>query len=64
MAGPFIGSEAVAAGRLRKYDLLTRFIRVYPDVYIVTSLDTEAVIIARLTTEWNRRTCNQIEKSA
>lgn len=30
----------------------------------VTSCDTEAVIIARLTTEWNRRTCAGREKTA
>ncbi|QVI28636.1 hypothetical protein MN2019_04610 [Mycolicibacterium neoaurum] len=34
MAIPFIGSEAVASGGLRKHELRSRFTVLYPDVYI------------------------------
>jgi hypothetical protein len=34
MAQVFIGSEAVAAGTVSKYDLRARYRRVLPDVYI------------------------------
>lgn len=55
MAGPFIGSEAVAAGRLRKYDLLTRFIRVYPGVYIAPETELSAPLRAKAAWLWSRR---------
>lgn len=43
---------------IRRHDEVTRL--GWSDIR-VTSLDTEAVIIARLTDEWNRRTCSQRE---
>ncbi|MGE2722112.1 hypothetical protein [Mycolicibacterium celeriflavum] len=55
MAGPFIGSEAVAAGRLRKYDLLTRFVRVYPGVYMAPEIELSAPLRAKAAWLWSRR---------
>lgn len=55
MAEPFIGSEAVAAGRLRKYDLLTRFTRLYPDVYIAPETELSAPLRAKAAWLWSRR---------
>lgn len=34
MGDPFVGSEALAAGRLTRYELRSRFVAVYPDVYL------------------------------
>lgn len=55
MAGPFLGSEAVAAGRLTKYDLLARFTRLYPDVYIAPETELSAPLRAKAAWLWSRR---------
>ena len=34
MGNPFIGSEAVAAGRLTKYQLRSKYVAVHHDVYL------------------------------
>lgn len=36
---PFLGSEAVAAGRASEYDLRSRFTAIYPDVYVADDAD-------------------------
>nr|WP_090279868.1 type IV toxin-antitoxin system AbiEi family antitoxin [Mycolicibacterium komanii]CRL75931.1 hypothetical protein CPGR_04259 [Mycolicibacterium komanii] len=55
MVEPFIGSEAVAAGRLTKYDLLTRFVRVHPDVYTAPATELSAPLRAKAAWLWSRR---------
>ncbi|BBZ47146.1 endonuclease domain-containing protein [Mycobacterium parmense] len=44
MGVPFIGSEAIAAGRLTKAELATRYRRLFPDVYI----EREALVTAEI----------------
>lgn len=55
MIEPFIGSEAVATGRLTKYDLLTRFQRLYPDVYIAPGAELSAPSRAKAAWLWSGR---------
>ncbi|EID17284.1 hypothetical protein [Mycolicibacterium phlei] len=47
---PFIGSEALERGLVRKYDLRTRFTALYPDVYIPNSLQPS--LRQRATAAW------------
>ena len=51
MQTPFIGSEAVAAGRVRKYELRSRFTPMFPDVYTDKSGD-DLTIYHRATAAW------------
>ena len=55
MGDPFIGSEAVAAGRLSPYALRSRFIAVYPDVYLPTGAEVTAITRAYAAWLWTRR---------
>lgn len=48
---PFIGSEAVAAGRVRKHQLRSRYIAMFPDVYTDKSGD-DLTIYHRATAAW------------
>jgi hypothetical protein len=50
MQVPFIGSEAVASGLVRKHQLRSRFIAVFPDVYICP--ETELTMANRATAAW------------
>lgn len=50
MQVPFIGSEAVSAGLVRKHVLRTRFVALYPDVY--TRPDIELNMQHRATAAW------------
>jgi hypothetical protein len=47
---PFIGSAAVAAGKIRKHELRTRFRVVFPDVYVTK--DAELTLHQRVTAAW------------
>lgn len=47
MVGPFIGSEAIAAGMLTKSELATRFRRLFPDIYV----ERDVAITAELRTK-------------
>jgi very-short-patch-repair endonuclease len=47
---PFIGSAAVAAGKIRKHELRTRFRVVFPDVYVAK--DAELTLHQRATAAW------------
>jgi hypothetical protein len=47
---PFIGSEAVAAGEVRKHQLRANFRAVYPNVYV--SADTVLTVRQRATAGW------------
>ena len=55
MRVPFIGSEAIAAGSLTPYELRTRFVKLYPDVYVSREIDLTATIRAEAAWLWSRR---------
>ena len=55
MVAPFIGSEAVAAGRLMPYQLRSRFARLYPDVYVPCRAQVSAVTRAKAAYLWTGR---------
>ncbi|MEB3030376.1 hypothetical protein [[Mycobacterium] nativiensis] len=55
MGAPFIGSEAVAAARLTKYALSSRFVAIHPDVYVPRSTRLTAVLRAKAAWLWSRR---------
>ncbi len=55
MADPFIGSEALRAGRLTRHRLRTRFVTVYPDVYVPAGAELTAVARAKAAWLWTRR---------
>jgi hypothetical protein len=50
MEAPFIGSEAIASRSLTPYTLRTRFVALYPDVYI--PMDTVPSAITRARAAW------------
>ncbi|TFV59896.1 hypothetical protein E4P42_05820 [Mycobacterium sp. PS03-16] len=52
---PFIGSEALAAGRLTPHALRTRFRAVYPDVYVRRDVEWNARRRAMAAWLWTRR---------
>ncbi len=55
MGEPFIGSEALRAGRLTPYALRSRFVALYPDVYIAPDDEVTAVTRAKAGFLWTRR---------
>lgn len=55
MAEPFIGSAAVAAGRLTKYTLSSSFVAVHHDIYVPRDTQPTAVLRARAAWLWSRR---------
>jgi hypothetical protein len=52
---PFIGSEAIASRSLTPYALRTRFVALYPDVYIPLDTVPSAVTRARAAWLWSGR---------
>lgn len=52
---PFLGSEAVAAARLTKYALSSRFIAIHHDVYVPRGTQFTAVRRAKAAWLWSRR---------
>lgn len=52
---PFIGSEAIATGRLTPYALRSRFTAMHPDVYLPNDAEISAVIRAKAAWLWSRR---------
>ncbi len=50
LRGPFVGSEALAAGKVTKYQLRSQYRAVFPDVYIAR--DTEPTLRQRATAAW------------
>ena len=52
---PFIASEAIAAGELTPHVLRTRFLAVYPGVYVAKDADITAAIRAEAAFLWSRR---------
>ncbi|MGW0159198.1 hypothetical protein ACWDUN_07715 [Mycobacterium sp. NPDC003323] len=55
MTQPFIGSEAVAAGRISKYRLATRFAAIHPDVYVEPGAELTPDQRAMAAWLWSRR---------
>lgn len=55
MAGPFIGSEALAAGAVTKNQLTTCHTRLFRDVYIVKNIEITAADRAKAAWLWSRR---------
>jgi hypothetical protein len=55
MGDPFIGSEALASGRLTPYALRSRFVAIYPDVYLQTNAELSATTRAQAAWLWSRR---------
>lgn len=55
MAQAFIGSEALATGELTPYALRSRFVAVYPDVYVGKNVEMTARLRARAGWLWSRR---------
>jgi very-short-patch-repair endonuclease len=55
MGEPFIGSEAIAAGLLTKYDLHSRHVRLIRDVYLQRNSEVTAVVRAKAGWLWTGR---------
>ncbi len=55
MSEPFIGSEAIAAGDITKSSLRRRYIRLFPDVYVVAGAEPTAQDLARGGWLWSGR---------
>ncbi len=55
MVAPFIGSEALRAGRLTRHTLRTRFVAVFPDVYTPAGTTLTAVAKAEAAYLWTGR---------
>lgn len=55
MAGPFIGSEAIAAGTLTKSQLLSRYRRLFRDVYVDPHVEITAELRAHAGWLWAGR---------
>lgn len=55
MGEPFIGSDAVASGRLTPYALRSRFIAIHPDIYLPRDARITAAIRAQAAWLWSRR---------
>lgn len=55
MGEPFIGSEALASGRLTRHQLRSRFASLYPDVYLRRDAEMTAAVRARAAWLWSRR---------
>jgi hypothetical protein len=55
MEEPFIGSEAVDAGLLTPYGLRSRFVSIYPDVYVPSGVHLTATLRAHGAWLWSRR---------
>jgi hypothetical protein len=51
MGEPFIGSEALASGRLTRHQLRSRFAALYPDVYLRRDAEMTAAVRARAACE-------------
>lgn len=55
MGDPFVGSEAVANGELRKSALRTRYTRVFRDVYVSPGTELTPLVRAKAGWLWSRR---------
>jgi hypothetical protein len=55
MAEPFVGSEALACGQLSKYTLRSRYVALYPNVYVPRDTSLSAVDRAKAAWLWSQR---------
>ncbi len=55
MKAPFIGREALDAGRLTRHELRSKFVTIYPGVYVATGTRVTAKDRARAAWLWSRR---------
>lgn len=55
MAEPFVGSEAVASGRVTPYALRTRFVPIHRDVFVPRGTELTAVVRAHAAWLWSQR---------
>jgi hypothetical protein len=55
MQEPFVGSEAVASGTVTKYALRSRFVAIYPDIYVAADTELTAGLRAHAAWLWSRR---------
>jgi|SRR5690349_18983436 len=55
MGEPFIGSEAVASGRLKPYALRSRFSALHRDVYLANDAEMTAITRGKAAWLWSRR---------
>lgn len=55
MGEPFLGSEALARGRLTRHALRSRHTAIHPDVYVAAHTEPTAVLRARAAWLWSRR---------
>ncbi len=55
MGEPFIGSEATATGALTPYRLRSKFVALYPDVYVPANAEVTAVTRAKAAWLWSGR---------
>ncbi|WP_407687746.1 hypothetical protein [Mycobacterium sp. HUMS_1102779] len=55
MVEPFLGSEAVASGRVTPYALRSRFTAIHRDVYVPRDTEITAVVRAEAAWLWSRR---------
>lgn len=53
MGTPFIGNEAIASGRLTPYALRSRFVALYPNVYVPNGTVVTAAVRARAAWLWS-----------
>lgn len=64
MGEPFVGSDAVAAGRLTPYQLRSKFVAVHRDVYVARDCPLTASIRAKAAWLWSARGCVIAGRSA
>jgi AbiEi antitoxin C-terminal domain len=55
MGGPFLGSEALADGRVTRNALRRQFVSLYPDVYVPRNVAVTAKVRAKACWLWSRR---------
>jgi hypothetical protein len=55
MVDPFLGSEALACGRITRHTLRSNFVAVHPDVYLPAAAELSADVRARSAWLWSRR---------
>lgn len=55
MGEPFIGSEAVASGRVTPYALRGRFVAIHRDVFVPRGTEISAVVRAKAAWLWSQR---------
>jgi hypothetical protein len=55
MREPFIGSEALAAGTLTRHAVRSRFLALYPDVYVPKDIELTAIQRAQACWLWSQR---------